>query len=77
MVAIGAIPNVHLGSGQAGAQQSGGIFEKEAPLPISALQYVCAKCGVPSRVKFGTGPNGKQRVCGKCGEPAAESAKGR
>ena len=61
----------------AGGAKSAGIFEKEAPLPISALQYVCAKCGVPSRVKYGTGPNGKQRVCGKCGEAAAESAKGR
>ena len=60
-----------------GGSKTSGIYEKEAPLPISVLQYVCAKCGAPSRVKIKTGSNGKQRVCGRCAEPAAEPVKGR
>jgi large subunit ribosomal protein L24 len=66
----------HTKQGYSGAK-SAGIYEKEAPLPISALQYVCAKCDAPSRIKYQTGSEGKQRVCGRCGEPAPESAKGR
>ena len=32
-------------SGNMGSSmQTGGIIEKEAPLPLSALQYVCEKC---------------------------------
>jgi large subunit ribosomal protein L24 len=60
-----------------GGSKTAGIFEKESPLPISALQYVCPKCGDPSRVKFKDGQNGKQRICGRCAEPAAETTKGR
>ncbi len=60
-----------------GGSKTAGIYEKEAPLPLSVLQYVCAKCGDPSRVKFKTGANGKQRVCGRCSEPALETVKGR
>jgi large subunit ribosomal protein L24 len=61
----------------AGGAKSAGIFEKEAPLPISALQYICVKCDAPTRLKYETGPQGKQRVCRRCSEPAAESVKGR
>lgn len=65
----------HTKPGQAG-QQSGGIFEKEAPLPVSALMYVCIKCNTPTRLKRGVNAEGtRQRVCIKCGEPAPESAK--
>ena len=66
----------HTKQGFAGAKAAG-IFEKESPLPISALQYVCLKCDAPSRIKYENGPQGKQRVCGRCGEPAPESVKGR
>ena len=66
----------HSKQGFAGAK-SAGIYEKEAPLPLCALQYVCAKCDAPSRIKYQTGSEGKQRVCGRCGEPAPESVKGR
>jgi large subunit ribosomal protein L24 len=63
--------------GNMGAGQSGGIIEKEAPLPISALQYVCEKCKTPSRLRRGRTADGvAHRVCVKCGEPARESAKG-
>ena len=61
-----------------GGAKSAGIYEKEAPLPISALQYVCTKCGTPSRVKYKLSPEGKkQRICGRCREVAAEPVKGR
>lgn len=59
-----------------GSAQTGGILEKEAPLPMSALQYVCPKCNAPARLRHNEGPSGSQRVCAKCGEPAKESAKG-
>ena len=59
------------------AQQNSGIIEKENPLPISALQYVCEKCKTPSRTRRGRTADGvPHRVCVKCGEPARESAKG-
>ncbi len=40
----------HTKPGQAGAQ-SGGIFEKEAPLPISALQIIDPKTNLPTRIR--------------------------
>jgi large subunit ribosomal protein L24 len=59
------------------AGQSGGIVEKEAPLPISTLMYVCEKCKTPTRLRHGKTKDGvAHRVCVKCGEPARESAKG-
>ena len=66
------------GQNMGGSSQTGGIVEKESPLPISALQYVCEKCKVPTRLRRGRSADGKQhqRVCAKCGEPARESAKG-
>jgi large subunit ribosomal protein L24 len=60
-----------------GAVQTGGIIEKEAPLPLSALQYVCEKCKSPSRLRHSRSTDGVvHRVCARCGEPARESAKG-
>jgi len=60
-----------------GATQTGGIIEKEAPLPISVLQYVCEKCKTPARVRHGRTADGRlHRLCARCGEPARESAKG-
>jgi large subunit ribosomal protein L24 len=64
-------------SNMGGATQTGGIIEKEAPLPISALQYVCEKCKEPARLRMGRTKDGvRHRVCARCGEPARESAKG-
>jgi large subunit ribosomal protein L24 len=63
--------------GKMGAQQTGGIIEKEAPLPLSALQYVCEKCKAPTRLRRERTADGDlHRVCARCGEPARESAKG-
>jgi len=61
--------------GSMAASRTGGILEKEAPLPISALMYVCTKCNTPTRLRRHQGPNGSQRICAKCGEPARESVK--
>ena len=40
----------HTKPGQAGAQ-SGGIFEKEAPIPMSALMVIDPKTNLPTRVR--------------------------
>jgi large subunit ribosomal protein L24 len=59
------------------AMQTGGIIEKESPLPISALQYVCEKCKQPTRLRRGRASDGAvHRICARCGEPARDSAKG-
>lgn len=60
-----------------GAMQTGGIIEKEAPLPISALQYICEKCKLPTRLRHGRTADGAvHRICARCGEPARDSVKG-
>ncbi len=59
-----------------GSAQTGGIIEKEAPVPISALQYVCEKCRTPTRIRRHETAEGTKRVCAKCGEPARLSVKG-
>lgn len=65
------------GSNMGGATQTGGIVEKEAPLPISVLQYVCEKCKAPTRLRRGRTSDGAvHRICVRCGEPARDSAKG-
>lgn len=64
-------------SNMGAASRSGGIVEKEAPLPISALQYVCEACKAPTRLRRGeTKEHRRARICVRCGEPARESAKG-
>jgi large subunit ribosomal protein L24 len=64
-------------SNMGGSAQTGGIIEKEAPLPTSALMFVCEKCKSPTRLRRGRTKDGvPHRICAKCGEPARESAKG-
>jgi large subunit ribosomal protein L24 len=59
-----------------GATQTGGIIEKEAPLPLAALQYVCEKCKTPTRLRRSRAADGRvHRSCIRCGEPARDSAK--
>jgi large subunit ribosomal protein L24 len=58
------------------AMQGGGIIEKEAALPLSALEYVCEKCKAPARLRRGRTSDGAvHRICARCGEPARDSAK--
>jgi len=47
----------------------GGIVEKEGPIHISNVMYLCSKCGVGVRVKYKMLEDGKKvRVCAKCQE---------
>ncbi len=49
--------------------RQGGILEKEAPLPVSNLMIICAKCNAPVRVGRKILEDGKKlRCCKKCGE---------
>lgn len=53
-----------------GAQQPGGILEKEASIHISNLMLMCDKCNAPARVGKKLLPDGdKVRICRRCGEP--------
>ena len=48
---------------------SGGIVEREAPLEISNVQYVCPKCDAGVRLGAKTLEDGRKvRTCRKCGE---------
>jgi len=60
-----------------GAVQTGGIVEKEAPLPISTLMVVDPKSNHPTRVRRAAGSDGvKRRVAARSGEQLRDSAKG-
>jgi large subunit ribosomal protein L24 len=49
--------------------QQGGIMEMEAPIHVSNLMLICAKCAKTVRVKRQLLDDGtKVRVCKKCGE---------
>ena len=52
-----------------GAQQPGGIVEKEAPIHISNLMLMCDRCNAPVRFGHRILADGKKaRVCRRCGE---------
>jgi len=64
-------------SGNASKTQQGGIIEKEAPLPISALMVVDPKSNHPTRVRRVQGKDGAvHRVAARSGEQLRDSAKG-
>ncbi len=64
-------------SGKMSAQQTGGIVEKEAPFPISALMVVDPKDNHPTRIRRVTGKDGaKHRAAARSGEHLRDSAKG-
>ena len=49
--------------------EQGGVVEFPAPLHISNVAVVCAKCARPARVGFRILTDGtKVRVCKRCGE---------
>lgn len=49
--------------------EQGGILEKEAPVHISNVMLLCAKCNKPVRTKTTVLEDGKKaRCCVKCGE---------
>ncbi len=48
---------------------AGGIIEREAPLQISNVQFVCPKCDTGVRLGVKTLEDGRKvRTCRKCGE---------
>ena len=52
-----------------GPQSPGGIIEKEAPIHLSNLMLMCARCNAPVRVKYRHLEDGtKARACRRCGE---------
>jgi large subunit ribosomal protein L24 len=58
----------HMRRGQAG-QQQGGILEREAPIHVSNLMLICAKCTDPTRVGHKIlEDQRKVRYCKKCQE---------
>jgi large subunit ribosomal protein L24 len=59
----------HTKPGQAGGQQAGGILEKEAPLPLSALQIIDPKTNLPTRIRRIRAADGSSvRVAVRSGE---------
>jgi len=66
----------HTKAGVAGSRQAG-IFEKEAPIPLSALMVIDPKSGAPSRVRRITTAEGRVRVSARSGEHLPAPGKGR
>jgi large subunit ribosomal protein L24 len=61
---------------KATAKAKAGILEKEMPLPVGKLMYVCPKCSKPAKIAFhreGDGP--RERICRRCDEPAERPVK--
>ena len=52
-----------------------GILEKELPMPLGRLMYICPKCNKPSKLARVTKGEDKERVCRRCSEPADRPAK--
>ncbi len=52
-----------------------GILEKELPVPVSKLMYVCPKCNKPAKLAHRDTAGVHERVCRRCGEPAERPVK--
>jgi large subunit ribosomal protein L24 len=61
----------------AGGAKSAGIYEKEAPIPLSALALVDPKTNLPTRVRMVASEEGRVRVTRRSGEALPVSVKGR
>ena len=55
--------------------QKGGILEKELPMPIGKVMYVCPKCNKPAKIAFAIKGETRERLCRRCGEPADRAVK--
>lgn len=54
---------------QSSQGEGGGIVEKEAPIHISNVRYLCPKCDAGVKISMKILKDGKKvRSCGKCGE---------
>lgn len=66
----------HTKAGAAGSRQAG-IFEKEAPIPLSALMVVDPKSGAPTKIRRTQISEGRIRVSKRSGEHLPAPVKGR
>ncbi len=66
----------HTKQGASGAK-SAGIYEKEAPIPLSALALVDPKTNLPTRIGVKHTAEGRVRIARRSGETLPLSAKGR
>lgn len=49
--------------------QTGGIVDRETPVPLSKIAPQCPKCKKPARVSFSIGQDSKKkRLCKRCNE---------
>ena len=47
---------------------TGGIIDKEMPIPVANVAIICSSCGKPTRIGHRFEPDGtKVRICRKCG----------
>ncbi len=54
---------------KADAKGKGGIIEKEGPIHLSNVMYLCSKCGTGVRIGYKILDDGKKaRICAKCHE---------
>jgi len=52
-----------------GAFQQGGLIQKEMPIPVANVAFMCLHCSKPTRIAYKyLGDNTKARVCVKCEE---------
>jgi len=52
-----------------GANQQGGILEREAPIQMSNVMHLCPKCQTGVRISMKAGTDGeRERYCARCGE---------
>lgn len=66
----------HTKQGVGGSRQAG-IFEKEAPIPISSLMVIDPKSSAPTRVRRTETAEGRVRVSKRSGETLLVPGKGR
>jgi large subunit ribosomal protein L24 len=52
-----------------------GILEKELPMSVSRLMYICPKCNKPSKLARVQKGEGKERICRRCDEVADRPVK--
>ena len=52
-----------------------GILDKELPLAVSRVMYVCPKCNKPAKIAFAIKGETRERLCRRCGEPADRAVK--
>ena len=56
-------------------KHKGGILDKELPMPISKVMFVCPRCNKPTKVAFVVKGTAKERACRRCGEVADRPVK--